>query len=100
MPKFELLPLNEAVMKSAQNLQEYVGYIEQLGEGRAGRLQASDGERIGAIRRRLGAAAKLAGKDLVIKRVGEEILFWPEVTEKAKPTGRRGRPRKGADGAS
>ena len=95
MPRFELLPLNEAVKKSAmdgkrgQVLAEYLRFIEQLEEGQAGRLQVGVGETVGAVRRRLGAAAKLASKSLVIKRVGQEVLFWSEPQGERK----RGRPR-------
>ena len=95
MPTFEIVSQPDAEFKTATEkrvkiLSEYLGFIEQLKAGQAGRLAASEGETIGAVRRRIGAAAKLAGKDLVIKRVGEEIFFW------AKPgTGkRRGRPSK------
>ena len=81
MPKFKTLPLSEAMVKSAtgkraQLTKEYMEYIEQLPSGQAGQLEASDGESIAAVRRRLGAASRVAGKDLVIKRVGEELFFW------------------------
>ena len=98
MPKFDLIPVEKAMMKSAtgkraQMAREYLGYVEQLGEeGQAGRLQAAEGETVGAVRRRLGTAAKLAGKNLTIKRVGDEVYFW--VKEEAAPKRRRGRPRK------
>ena len=95
MPTFEIVSqpdaeLKTAVEKRAKILSEYLSFVEQLKAGQAGRLSASEGETIGAVRKRIGAAAKLAGKGLVIKRVGEEIFSW------AKPgTGkRRGRPRK------
>ena len=92
MPTFELIPLDEAMMKSAtgkraQMIAEYVGFIEKLQEGQAGKLQPSEGETAMALRRRLGAAAKLAGRELVIRRAGDEVYFW-EAPKK------RGRPRK------
>ena len=37
--------------------------------------------------RRLGAAAKASGKDLVVKTIGGEVYFWLKAR-------RRGRPRK------
>ena len=94
MPTFDLVSLGEATTKSAtgkraQVLQEYGGYIDQLKPGQAGTLRATEGETLGAVRRRLGAAAKLEGKSLVIKRTGDEVIFWL-----GKPTRRRGRPRK------
>ncbi len=99
MPKFQLLPVDEAMMKSstgkrAQLAREYMGYIEQLGKGQAGRLEATSGETVGAIRRRLGAAAKAAGKDLVMKRTGDAVFFWVKGNEAATGPRRRGRPRK------
>ena len=93
MPQFESVPLQEALSKTARPskraeiIQGYVGYISQLRPGKAGKLQAGDGETIGAIRRRLGEAAKLSGADLVIRRLGDQIYFW-------KRPRRPGRPRK------
>ena len=99
MPTFELVPLDEAKMntstgKKAELIKEYLGYIQQLQDGQSGKLVATGDEKIGAIRRRLGTAAKVAGKDLVIKRVGNEIYFWLKPEVKAPPKQRRGRPRK------
>ena len=92
MPKFELVPLQDAVAKTAtgkraQITQEYLGYLNQVDGGQAGKLRASQEESAIAIRRRLGAAAKLAGKDLIIKRSGDDVFFWVQAR-------RRGRPRK------
>ena len=83
MPSFERVPLAEAKMrtasgKRAQIIQEYVVYIEQLGRGEAGRLQASEGESLAAVRRRLGAAAKASGRNVAMKRAGAELYFWVE----------------------
>jgi hypothetical protein len=99
MPTFDLVSVEEAMMKAATGKRaeinrEYLGYIEQLRTGRAGRLQASEGETVGAIRRRLGSAAKLAGKSLMYKRTGDTVYFWVK-RGAASPTGRRrGRPPK------
>ena len=65
MPTFELVPKPEAELKTATGKQaaitkEYLGYIDQLQEGQAGRLQPAEGESVATVRRRLGAAAKLA----------------------------------------
>ena len=93
MPQFESVSLQEAIAKTTRPskrteiIQGYVGYISQLRPRKAGRLQAGDGETIGAIRRRLSEAARLSGAELVIRRVGEEIYFW-------KRPRRPGRPRK------
>ena len=94
MPKFDRLPLGEAKMKSAsgkraQIIAEYVRYIEQLGDGEAGRLQAGEGEPITTVRRRLGAAARQLARSLTIRRTGDEIYFWAEETRRRG----RGRPK-------
>lgn len=93
MPKFDLVAIDEALLKTAtgkkaQILREYMGYIEQVPEGKAGVLRASEGERTGSVRRRLGAAARVAGKQLTIKRVGLEVYFWAKA--QSGPALRRG----------
>ncbi len=100
MPRFETVPVNEALVKTASRqqaeiLKEYLAYIEQLKRGEAGKLQAAEGETVKAVSRRLGTAAKLSGKDLVIKRTGDEVYFW--VKERGT---RRGRPRRVASASS
>jgi hypothetical protein len=102
VPKFDLVSKNEAVMKTASGkageaIREYLGYIAKLSDsGQAGRLQVMPSESARAVRRRLGTAAKLAGRSLVIKRAGDEIYFWVK-TRGRRATGlRRGRPRKNA----
>ena len=97
MPTFELVSIQEATIKTnpskrAKILEEYVGYIGQLTAGQAGKLQPSEGETTASVRRRIGAAAKLAGKNLVIRRVGSEVYFW----EREGARRRRGRPRSSA----
>ena len=98
MPRFDRVPLGEAKMKTAsgnskraQIIAEYVSYIEQLGDGEAGRLQAAEGEPITTVRRRLGAAARQLEKNLTIRRTGDEIYFWAEETRRRG----RGRPKAG-----
>ena len=96
MPKFDRVPLGEARMKTAsgkraQIIAEYVRYIEQLGVGEAGRLQAAAGEPITTVRRRLGAAARQLEKSLTIRRTDDEIYFWAEETRRRG----RGRPKAG-----
>lgn len=98
MPKFEVVSMDEAMLKTASSrrskiLLEYMNYIQQLKEGQAGKLAASQDESATAVRRRLGAAAKLAGKDLTIKRNGDDVYFWVHSRETNSPRG-RGRPRK------
>ena len=95
MPMFELIPMQEAVVQSSltgkrgEIMQEYFGYLGQLKPGKAGKLTLVDGDTSAAVKRRLGTAAKLSGKELVVKRVDDDIYFWEAQTQK-----RRGRPRK------
>ena len=92
MPTFEVVSQQEAELKAktgrrAEITREYLGYVNQLSPGQAGCLRPSEGETTAAVRRRLGTAAKLGGRELTIKRVGDEIYFWVKAR-------RRGRPRK------
>ena len=96
MPRFDVLPINEAQANSAtgkraQILREYMGYIEQVPQGQAGRLQAGQGETISAVRRRLGAAAKALGKSLIIRRTNDQVFFWIEGQNGRKRRGRKPR---------
>ncbi len=96
MPRFDRVSLPEAKMKTAsgkraQIIAEYVRYIEQLGDGEAGRLQAAEAEPITTIRRRLGAAARQLEKKITIRRTGDEIYFWAAETRRRG----RGRPKGG-----
>jgi uncharacterized protein involved in exopolysaccharide biosynthesis len=80
VPKFELLPLindqlQSATGKRAQIIREYLGYSEQLPKGQAASVEASAEDPLTAIRRKLTAVAKLAGKELEIKRTGDRACF-------------------------
>ncbi len=84
MPTFDQVPLQEAMQKTAtgktaQITQEYLGYIAELPDGQAGKLQPSEAESVATVRRRLGAAAKLSGKDITIKRQGNDVYFWVQL---------------------
>ncbi len=94
MPTFDQVPLQEAKLKTAtgktaQITKEYLDFIEQLTEGQAGRLQPGEGETLATGRRRLGVAAKLSGKDITIKRQGNEVYFWVEPTPRLRRQIRR-----------
>ena len=81
MPKFDIIPKEEALHKArfsgknAQTLAMYSFFLEQLNEGKAGRLKPGENETIQAVRRRLGEAVKLSEKSFTIKRVQDEIFF-------------------------
>ncbi len=89
MPTFDQVSLQEAMLKTAtgktaQITKEYLGYIEQLTEGQAGRLQPGEGETVATVRRRLGVAARLSGKDITIKRKGDEVYFWVQANPRLR----------------
>ena len=98
MPKLDIVPMEEAKGKTAsesassrkraQILQEYRSYINQLKSGQAGRLVASAGETTATVRRRIGAADRTAGKNLTIRRAGDEVYFWA-VERRRSGNGRR-----------
>ena len=93
MPTFSTLPIGEARARSATGkraalLQEYVGYVQRVAPGEAGKLEAGEGETTQAIRRRLNAAAEALGKRLEFRRTENAVYFW------ASDGRRRGRPRK------
>ena len=89
MPTFDRMPLQEAMQKTATGktakiTQEYLAYITQLPDGQAGKLQPSEEESVATIRRRLGVAAKLSGKDITIKRQGNEVYFLVQQVPRAR----------------
>ena len=83
MPTFELLSKQDARLalmtgKRAEQLKEYVGYIQQRQSDQVGKLTAGEGETTAAIRRRLGTAAEILGKTLEVNRQGNDVYFWEE----------------------
>ncbi|MCH8744736.1 MAG: hypothetical protein IIB31_03695 [Chloroflexi bacterium] len=94
MPEFEVVPLDEARLKTAngrqgQIVKQYSRYIEQLADGQAGHLNMGEGEKVTTIRRRLITTARLMGKELVVKRSGDELYFWVKASEEGKKRRRR-----------
>ena len=90
MPRFDTVSMDEARARTAspertQLVAEYLAYIEQLTPRAAGKLKPSEGENTRALRRRLGAAAKVSGKDLVVKTVGGDVYFWLKATRRGRP---------------
>ena len=73
-------------------MRQYMDYIGQLETGHAGKLTPEAGETTAAIRRRLGAAAEVLGKNLVVNTQGNVVFFWEE--SGASAPRRRGGPRK------
>ena len=98
MPTLEVVSIQDAQLelsltgKRGALMRQYMDYIGQLEPGRAGKLIPDEGETTAALRRRLGAAAQLLGKNLVVNRQGDVVFFWEEGSGITRR--RRGRPRK------
>ena len=93
MPTFDIISVGEARSRSASGkraalIQEYIGYIQRVAPGEAGRLTVSEGETTQAVRRRLNAAAEALGMSLDVRRTANAVYFW------GADRRRRGRPRK------
>ncbi len=94
MPKFDTLPLAEALQRTAKTpgvANEYAHFIRSVGAGQAGRLVLKPGETPRGVKVRLTRAAKLVPVTLTVNQVGEDIYFWPK---DAVARRRGGRPRK------
>jgi hypothetical protein len=99
MPDFAVVSVQEAQLQTLsgrqrQYLNEYAGYIQQLSQGKAGKLHVEEDEKPTTIRRRLVVAAQMLGIPLTIKRSGEDIYFWSGGGEEAQPRPRNGRRRR------
>ena len=92
MPTLEVVLLQDAQLelsltgKRGVIMRQYMDFIGQLEAGQAGKLIPDEGENTAAIRRRLGAAAQLLGKSLVVNRLGDVVFFWEKASS---PTARR-----------
>jgi len=81
MPKFSVVSTNEALRDAEraavpEELAPYAEYLHQLAPGEAGKLVPSQGEDLRTVRLRLSAAARRMNKKVIIRRAGEELLFW------------------------
>ena len=98
VPTLEVVSLQDAQLelsltgKRGVMMRQYMDYIGQLETGQAGKLIPDEGEITAAVRRRLGAAAQLLGKSLVVNRLGDVVFFWEEGSGSAPR--RRGRRKK------
>ena len=93
MPETEYIPLAEAKRRTSAKkrvaiLTPYFQALSDLTADRAGVMTASTGETVQAVRRRLGAAAKLMQVELKISKQESKIYFWSVGPR------RKGRPRK------
>ena len=98
MPTLKVVPLQDAQLelsltgKRGAMMRQYMDYIGQVEVGQAGKLIPDEGETTAAIRRRLGAAAKLLASSLVVNRQGDVVFFWQEGSGPGPR--RRGRPKR------
>ena len=87
MPRFESMSRSEAEFQSASGpraalMREYIGYIERVAAGEAGRLTAGPDESLAAIRRRLGAAARYLERDITIRQTEDALYYWHGVVRR------------------
>ena len=90
MPQLDVVSRSEAELKTAkktrtEELHQYIEFIEGLASDQAGRLEASEGETARTVRRRLGDAGRLIGKEFVIKKDGGVIYFWLKARRPGRP---------------
>ena len=80
MPTFDTVPIGEARANTmtgqrAALLQEYVGFIQGVPPGQAGKLAAGEGETTQAVQRRLNAAAETLGVSVEVRRTADARLL-------------------------
>ena len=80
MATFQRIPVEEArkvVMAPRRLAQtEFRQYVRELNEDTAGQIELGEGERSISVRARLKAAAKEEGRELIIQRKDNAIVFW------------------------
>ena len=70
-----------------KDLAAYLESVNSLSADTAGRVVPAEGETLTMVRRRLGDAARMSGRDIEIKRTENAVYYW------LKEGRRRGRPR-------
>jgi hypothetical protein len=94
MPEFAIVPIREAQAstiagRQGRFMQEYISYIRQISQGRAGKLHLGEQENPLTIRRRLVLAAQAIDIKLIIKRSGQDVFFWSEDRGEEQPRRKR-----------
>src|ERR671915_2402729 len=77
MPELQIVSLDEA-QGQGRYVPDYVALIQQVPEGKAGKLILSEGENPITARKWLILAAKAMDLPLGIRRRGRTIYFWVE----------------------
>jgi hypothetical protein len=94
MPEFAIVPIREAQAsiiagRQGKFMQEYIRYIRQISQGKAGKLHLGEQENPVTIRRRFASAAQAIDIKLIIKRSGQDVYFWKESGEAEQPRSKR-----------
>ena len=94
MPEFSTLSLQEAILRTTPGrmrpyFDEYIGYLNHLRPGQAGKLSVHTDEKILTIRRRLGVVAQALRLTLTIKQSRNDVYFWEEQGQEAARPRRR-----------
>ncbi len=81
MPNFSTMSVQEALRltgggKRQKDLAAYLESINSLDRGSAGVVEPSQGESLSTVRRRLGDAARLSGREIEIRRGEGAVYFW------------------------
>ncbi len=81
MPIFTRTSMEDALEKTRavtrkKVLEDYLGFIDRLTVGRAVKAVPSEDESMATVRRRVGDAARMSGKDVEIKRADDGVYFW------------------------
>jgi hypothetical protein len=77
MPQLQVVSLDEA-QGQGRYVPDYVAFIQQVPEGKGGKLLLSEGENPITARKWLVLAAKAMDIPLGIRRRGRAIYFWVE----------------------
>jgi hypothetical protein len=74
----DLKQMKRRVRGKSKLLEEYENYIKELPKGKVGRLTIGDNKPVTIKNRLKRARESLNMDDLVIKRIGDHIVFWKE----------------------
>jgi hypothetical protein len=86
MPQFAIVSLQEAEFRTIPGrqgkfLNGYVDYIQQLPDGKAGKLRIGENENHAPVRRRLNVAAQTLGTTLKVRRAEKTSISGEKIGE-------------------
>lgn len=82
IPIEEAKQMKKRIPREAKVLEQYKRHINALGQNEAGKFKIQNNKEGFAIRARLKRAAQALGLNLVIRKRGNEIVFWKEEESK------------------